>query len=58
MGFWTTVGGRPQHIEIWASSLAEAKTSLNGRFPISLGFVVIEMTEPEEAPSGTEGTAA
>jgi hypothetical protein len=49
---------RPQHIEIWASSLAEAKTGLNGRFPISLGLVVIEMTEPAEVPSGTEGNAA
>jgi hypothetical protein len=50
--------GRPQHIDIWASNLAEAKASLNGRFPISLGFVVIEMTEPEESPSDAEGNAA
>jgi hypothetical protein len=50
--------GRPQHIEIWASNLAEAKTSLNARFPISLGFVVIEMIEPDDAPAGTEGNAA
>jgi hypothetical protein len=49
---------RPQHIKIWASSLADAKGSLNSRFPISLGFVVIEMIEPEDAPPGTEGNAA
>ena len=49
---------RPQHIDIWASSLVDAKASLNGRFPISLGFVVIEMTEPDETPPGTEGNAA
>jgi len=49
---------RSQHVEIWASSLADAKGSLNNRFPISLGFVVIEMIEPEDAPPGTEGNAA
>jgi hypothetical protein len=52
---WT----RPQNIDIWASSLAEAKSSLNARFPISLGFVVIEMIEPEDAPQqNAEGNAA
>jgi hypothetical protein len=49
--------GRPQHIDIWASNLAEAKASLNGRFPISLGFFVIEITEPDDVPPGTEGNA-
>jgi hypothetical protein len=49
---------RPQHIEIWASSLADAKAGLNGRFPISLGFVVIEMIEPEDTPPSAEGNAA
>jgi hypothetical protein len=49
---------RPQHVEIWASGLPDVKASLNGRFPISLGFVVIEMTEPEEASPDTNGNAA
>lgn len=49
---------RPQHVEIWASSLVEAKNSLNSRFPISLGFFVIEMIEPEEAPQDAAGDAA
>jgi hypothetical protein len=49
---------RPQQIEIWASSLMEAKNSLNIRFPISLGFVVIEMIEPDDVAQGAEGNAA
>ena len=50
---------RPQNVEIWASSLADAKGSLNARFPMSLGFVVIEMIEPEDAPQqNAEGNAA
>ena len=40
-----------------AINLAEAKASLNGRFPISLGFFVIEITEPDDVPPGTEGNA-
>ena len=36
----------------------EAKNSLNIRFPISLGFVVIEMIEPDDVAQGAEGNAA
>jgi hypothetical protein len=42
---------RAQHVEIWAQNLPEAKASLDSRFPVSLGFILIEMIEPEE-PSG------
>lgn len=50
---------RPQNIEIWASSLADAKSSLNARFPMSLGFVVIEMIEPDDiAQEDAQGDAA
>ena len=41
---------KPQDVEIWASGLPEAKASLNGRFPVSLGFVLIEMHEMEQGP--------
>ena len=58
MGFWTAVGRGRSTLKSGQAALAEAKASLNGRFPISLGFVVIEMIEPEEAPPGTEGNAA
>jgi hypothetical protein len=57
-GLLDNTWARPQNIDVWASSLTDAKTSLNGRFPISLGFVVIEIIEPEDAPSDTGGNAA
>ena len=41
---------RSQHVEIWASGLPDVKASLNGRFPMSMGFVVIETIQPRKPP--------
>jgi hypothetical protein len=44
-------------VEIWATGVPEAKSSLNGRFPVSLGFVLIELIEPAESSPETGGSA-
>ena len=50
---------RAQHVEIWAQNLPEAKASLDSRFPVSLGFTLIEMIEPEESSgAAAEGNGA
>ncbi|EWY42307.1 hypothetical protein N825_18525 [Skermanella stibiiresistens SB22] len=49
---------RAQHVDVWAPGIPEAKSFLDSRFPLSLGFVVVEIIEPQDNASLSDGDGA